>query len=306
MSTELATQSQKPNAIMGFGSQHSFEYMLRAAKMLSASSLVPKQYRLSEVGSETAIANSVIALNMATRMGADPLMVMQNLYVVHGNPGWSSKYLIATVNTCGRFSSLRYEWHGEPGTPQYGCRAWAIERETGERLNGAWVDWTMVKAEKWQDKAGSKWNTMADQMFIYRAAAFWTRAYAPELSMGLQTMEELYDVGEIDGVEVQTRRRKSNGNQPMKPIEGIGEPEPESNIVAEPKEVIDEQTGEVYSQESSRKDNILIDVANAKTVDELNECLDFARSLDAAEKAEVDRAVVQRKKDIEKGGYHVK
>jgi hypothetical protein len=34
-------------------------------------------------------------------------------------------------------------------------------------------------------------------MFIYRAAAFWQRAYAPELGMGLITTEELGDVIDI-------------------------------------------------------------------------------------------------------------
>ncbi|MGT2493081.1 hypothetical protein ACU4GD_27855 [Cupriavidus basilensis] len=48
-----------------------------------------------------ALANSVVALNMAQRMGADPLMVMQNLYIVEGRPSWSSQWIIAAVNGCG-------------------------------------------------------------------------------------------------------------------------------------------------------------------------------------------------------------
>src|SRR5690606_30257447 len=46
----------------------------------------------------------------------------------------------------------------------------------------------------WSSKNGSKWKTMPDQMFVYRAAAFWQRAYAPDLGMGLQTQEEIHDV----------------------------------------------------------------------------------------------------------------
>ena len=122
---------------------------------------------------------------------------MQNLYVVHGSPAWSSKFLIATINACGRYSSLRYEWKGKPGNDDYGCRAWAEEKATGQRLDGVWVTWAMVKAEGWSKKNGSKWLTMADQMFVYRAATFWQRAYAPELSMGLSTQEELQDVIDV-------------------------------------------------------------------------------------------------------------
>lgn len=191
MATDLQSL-QKPeqravSAPMSFFNVEGFELMQRIAKAFSTSDLVPAQYQGN-------LPNCMIALDMAQRIGANPLMVMQNLYVVHGNPGWSSKFLIATVNTCGRFSSLRYEWKGEPGKPEYGCRAWASEKDTGERLDGIWVTWAMVNAEGWSSKKGSKWNTMADQMFIYRAAAFWQRAYAPDLAMGLQTQEELKDV----------------------------------------------------------------------------------------------------------------
>lgn len=179
-------QSYAP-VLMGFQSDKSFELMQRVAKLFASSSLVPQQYQGN-------VANCTIAVNMANRMNADPLMVMQNLYIVHGNPGWSSKFLIASVNTCGRFSALRYEWTGDSGKSNQGCRAWAIERETGQRLDGAWITWEMVEKEGWSKKAGSKWLSMREQMFIYRAAAFWNRAYAPELTMGLSTAEEMSDI----------------------------------------------------------------------------------------------------------------
>ena len=180
----------------------------------------------------------MIAMDMAQRIGANQLMVMQNLYIVHGTPSWSSKFLVATINACGRFSSLRYEWRGEPGTPEHGCRAWAVERATGERLDGIWVTWKMVKAEGWDGKNGSKWKTMPDQMFVYRAAAFWQRAYAPELGMGLITSEELHDVVDVsaDGsftVTTETLRkdmRRADGGEVTPPdMHGV----------------VDQETGEI-------------------------------------------------------------
>lgn len=182
-------QQHFPTVHAGFGSLAGFELLQRGAKALAASTLVPAQYQGN-------LPNCMIALNMACRLRADELMVMQNLYIVHGNPGWSSKFLIASVNTCGRYSSIRYEWRGTADQDDFGCRAWAIEKATGERLDGIWIDWKMVKAEGWSKKNGSKWLTMPDQMFIYRAAAFWQRAYAPEISMGLPTVEELGDTFE--------------------------------------------------------------------------------------------------------------
>jgi len=179
-------ESSMPPVVAGFFDLQGFELLQRVAKAFASSTLVPQHYQNN-------VANCMIALNLARRLRADELMVMQNLYIVHGNPGWSSKFLIASVNTCGRFETLRYEWRGEPGTDDYGCRAWTIEKSTGEKLYGTWIDWKMVKAEGWNKKSGSKWLTMPDQMFIYRAAAFWQRAYAPEISMGLTSHEELID-----------------------------------------------------------------------------------------------------------------
>lgn len=185
-------QPQHSTAVVqaGFFDLQGFELLQRVAKAFASSSLVPQAYQNN-------VANCMIALNLARRLNADELMVMQNLYIVHGNPGWSAKFLIACVNSCGRYESLRYEWRGQPGADDYGCRAWTIEKSTREKLFGAWVDWKMVKAEGWNKKSGSKWLTMPDQMFIYRSAAFWQRGYAPEISMGLSTAEELADVVDV-------------------------------------------------------------------------------------------------------------
>ncbi|MBP6776238.1 MAG: hypothetical protein KA151_03185 [Piscinibacter sp.] len=185
-----AARAQTSPVAAGFFDAQGFELLQRVAKAFASSSLVPAAYQGN-------LPNCMIALNLARRLKADELMVMQNLYIVHGNPGWSAKFLVACINSCGRFSALRYEWRGTEGKPEFGCRAWAVERETGERLNGAWVDLRMVKAEGWDAKKGSKWLTMPEQMFMYRAAAFWQRAYAPEISMGLSTAEELADVVDV-------------------------------------------------------------------------------------------------------------
>ena len=47
----------------------------------------------------------------------------------------------------------------------------------------------MAIKEGWYTKSGSKWQTMPRLMLQYRAASFWQRAYAPEISMGMITQE---------------------------------------------------------------------------------------------------------------------
>lgn len=207
---------QMPSVSVGLTSLQGFELVQRAAKCLAASSLVPKDYQGN-------VPNCVVALNMAARVGADPLMVMQNLVVVHGRPTWSSQFLIATVNSCGRFSALRYEFFGKQGEDTWGCRAWAIELATGEKLIGTDVTIALAKAEGWYGKNGSKWKTMPQQMLMYRSGSWWTRAYAPELSMGLHTADERQDFIDAtpqgDGTfAVNLEELRTEQNAPENPI----------------------------------------------------------------------------------------
>lgn len=186
---ELAN-AESGRALGVFSGQAAFASAQRIAQGLSRSTLVPEAYR-----GEGNLSNVLIAMELANRIGASVLMVMQNLYVVHGRPGWSSAFLIATINQCGRFTPLRFRWEGERGTDSWGCRAVAKDREDGEECIGALITIGLAKEEGWYNRAGSKWKTeMREQMLMYRAAAFWSRAYAPELSLGMQTTEEVQDV----------------------------------------------------------------------------------------------------------------
>jgi hypothetical protein len=184
--TTTVTDAAVGATALGFANAASFELTQRAAKMLASSTLVPKEYQNN-------LANSAVALIMAQRLGADTLQVMQNLYVVHGRPSLSSQFLIACWNQSGKFSAMRYEFTGQPGTDSWGCRAYATERETGERIEGPEVTIGMAKREGWATKNGSKWQTMPELMLRYRAAAFLIRTAAPEIAMGMQTAEELRD-----------------------------------------------------------------------------------------------------------------
>ena len=163
-----------------------FENAQRMVKPLADSALVPDTFRGK-------IGDCMIALEMANRTGASPLSIMQNMYIVHGKPAWSSQFLIAAINSSGRFSPLRYTQTGERGTDSYGMIAWAYDA-TGEKLEGPEVTIGMAKKEGWYGKNGSKWPTMPDLMLRYRAATFFARLYCPEISMGMQTADEVNDI----------------------------------------------------------------------------------------------------------------
>ena len=193
----LAKPAQQPiaaNVKMGFDTAQGFELMQRAASLLCASTLVPTQYQ----GTKN-LPNCVVALNMANRIGADPLMVMQNLYVVHGNPSWSAQFVIACFNQCGRFSAMRFRWANKPSNPDdipenWACQAYATEISTGEKIEGPTITIKMAKKEGWFGKSGSKWQTIPELMLMYRAGAWLQRTHAPDISMGLKTVEEEGDI----------------------------------------------------------------------------------------------------------------
>lgn len=180
-----------PVTAIGLGDSKSFDLIQRVAKCMAMSTLVPKAFQNN-------LPNCIIALNMAGRMNADPLMVCQNLYVVHGTPAWSAQFLIATFNKSGKFSSIRYDFFGTEGQDDWGCRAKATELSTGELLIGPLVTIALAKKEGWYQKGGSKWQTMPEQMLRYRAAAWFVRTIAPEIAMGLQTAEEMRDTYETE------------------------------------------------------------------------------------------------------------
>lgn len=207
----MELQKYENKTVSIFLDPNAFEQAQRAAKALSSSGLVPKDYQNN-------IPSTLIALDIASRVGASPLMVMQHLYIVHGKPSWSSTFLIAALNSCGRFNPLKFEISGEGD--QKGCIAWTTEKGSTERLESPKITMQMAKAEGWVDKNGSKWKTMPELMMRYRAAAFFSRLFAPEITMGMQTVEETQDSNTIDiTAEVVSEHQNISGEAQMDSID---------------------------------------------------------------------------------------
>ena len=186
----VVQQPQQPTTLDYYGTIQGFETGQRIAKMFANSQLVPDTFK-GDIG------GCLIALEMAQRMKANVLQLMQSLYIVHGKPSLSSAFLIASFNQTGRFTPIRYEFEGEQGTDSWGCRAVTIVKATGEEIKSIKVTIGMAKAEGWYSKKGSKWVTMPELMMQYRSATFLIRTTAPEIALGFQTTEEMRDVIDI-------------------------------------------------------------------------------------------------------------
>lgn len=162
-----------------------FSQMCKVAKVLASSSIVPQNYQNKP-------ADCLIAYDMASRIGTNPLMVMQNLYVVKGKPSWSGAACATLVKQSGRFENLRHVRTGEKGSDNRGCYYTAIDKETGERLDGVEVTVAMAKAEGWYN-SNSKWRNMTEMMLMYRAASFFAKEFCPDILMGVQSDGDIED-----------------------------------------------------------------------------------------------------------------
>jgi hypothetical protein len=169
------------------GDIQTFENAQRTAKALSASDIVPEQYKNKP-------ANCLIAIDMANNMGANVLTVMQNLDIIHGKPSWSSKFLISVIKQSPKFSKVEFVIVGDRGKMNRGCYVKAYDNELGKEIYGTVITMQMAKDEGWVDKRGSKWKTMPDLMLQYRAGAFFARIHAPEITMGLLSQDEAADI----------------------------------------------------------------------------------------------------------------
>jgi hypothetical protein len=206
----LAPAPARQQQITAFANESAFEAAQRMARALTSSQLVPQTFR----GAENT-GSALIALEIAQRIGASPLMVMQNLNVIHGRPAWSSQFIIAALNSCGRFSPIRFDVTGEGDNRQ--CIAWAYDSTGKERLDGPAVSIATAKAEGWYSKTGSKWQTMPELMLRYRAAAFFGRLYAPDILMGMQSVEEIVDVNGQQARQVAAKEAPKVSFKPANP-----------------------------------------------------------------------------------------
>lgn len=159
-----------------------FEHTWRIAKMFAASKLVPAHFQGKP-------EECMVALALAQQLKVNPLMTMQNVFVVHGSPGFKAQFVIALANERGPFADpIQFEETG--AGDRMAVRAFAKMRSTGTTVDFT-VTMSMAKAEGWA--TNKKYSTMPQLMLRYRAATLLVRLYCPEVLMGYQTAEELED-----------------------------------------------------------------------------------------------------------------
>lgn len=163
-----------------------FEVMDKAykfANIFAKSDIVPAHYRGKP-------ENTFIAVQTAYRMNLDPMLIMQNTYVVSGKLGMNSTFAISLANSSGIFDSgIRYKLEGSGDTLK--VTAYAKVKATGEEISYT-IAMSEALAEGWTKN--SKYKTLPELMLRYRAAVFLIRTHVPEVLNGMHMVEELEDM----------------------------------------------------------------------------------------------------------------
>jgi hypothetical protein len=182
-----ALHSALNQSLSPFQNLMAFNEFLPLAEMLSKSTIIHETFQGNA-------ANCMLIIEIANRTNSPLVSVAQNLQLVNGKPAWSGKYVIAKINSSGLFDRLKFQFVGEPGGWDYGCFAYTNYAGTTDRVEGVHVTRKVVHDAGWEYH-GSPWLSMPDLMYHYRAASFFVNVHAPELLLGLPSVEEAYDAG---------------------------------------------------------------------------------------------------------------
>jgi hypothetical protein len=160
-----------------------WELIQRRAKCYIGSTLILEHFRGN-------ISNGVIALEMADILGVNPLLVMQNIYIVNGKAGWAATFMIGRANSSGIFKDP-IDWETTGKGDSLSVTAYSVVKATNKKVQVT-CDMKMAVAEGWTKNP--KYKSMPEQMLKYRSATFLIRLYCPQVMFGMQTSDELSDM----------------------------------------------------------------------------------------------------------------
>lgn len=169
----------------------------RWAKLFLTADVIPAEWLKTD--QKTALARVVVCLQLAESKKINPLLLLQNVDFIAGKLCWKSTFILQLLRAAG-WRSYEFRFAGDPRSDDFwqneknGCQFLAKNPESGKIEEGTFISVGMVKKEGWKDRKGSKWQSMPEQMFKYRAAAFFCRSNAPEVLAGFYSQDEMADI----------------------------------------------------------------------------------------------------------------
>lgn len=199
-----------------------FEHMQRIATVMAGASMLPDYLKGSH--HEGTFSNCFLIVNQAVYWNMDPFSAARAMFMLRGKLGYEGKLLIAALRS--KYGIiLDFEWFGVVGTDGHGIKV------TGPRLgdnkevsiSGTVGDWKTFENDKDNNNQSSgkkvkgNWQGHAQvNQLAYRGTAEWVRLYAPSLTLGA------YSGDEIEAMEEDQRGRNAVviSNEPDAPPTG--------------------------------------------------------------------------------------
>lgn len=210
-----AVNSYPREVVAGFDTVLGMEFLYRQAQLFSASTMLPQVFQNNP-------ANCAIVLHIAHKLGIDPLIAFQQIYIVKGRPGFQAAFLIMLFNRSKDYTRIEYQFDGQPGQPSRGCTAYTTEIATGRKIIGTRVSLDMALKNNW----GPLWKSLPELMLKYRAATYLIRLEFPEITMGFLTKDELEDIDSPMNLSQLSNAQPAQLTQPAQPTQPAPQSEP--------------------------------------------------------------------------------
>ena len=201
-------------------SEASWEFAQRQAKMLAASSFVPREFQ-----GNNGVSNCVVAVGVARRMGMDPAYVCQSINVINGRPSWKSEFISGAIQGCGRFTDFGYI------ETEDSCQVVCKRADSGEEVRGVKITLEMAKDENWT--RNTKWRSRPQRMLRARALSFFGRDYIPDILNGMGSVDE------AEVIEADIKVAPSTAEDKLDKVASLLAPKADPAPVLEPKPVSD-------------------------------------------------------------------
>ena len=181
---ELIASQANMAMLNPYSSNEAFNDLFKKAQYLAKSDIVPQNY-------QGKVANCMIALETANRIGVSPMFVMEQMAIVRGKRSWSGQACATLVNNYPKFKDVRLVYVGKEGEDSWGAYVTATRKDTGETIKGTTVTMKMAKGEGWT--TNTKWINMPEQMLAYRAYTFFARVHCADALNGFMVEGEPED-----------------------------------------------------------------------------------------------------------------
>ena len=176
--------------------------MMKLADIMSKSSTIPA-FLQGKPG------DCLRIIEFSYRIKQSPYAIADCCFFYQGKMSMEGKLIAAIINSSDVMEgSLQYEYSGDIKSPaSFFCKI--TGKKKGEQPNSMEISLqeAITAVTKYKDGkpfVNAHWKTIPEQALTYYASRMWARRYAPEIIMGLYSIDEMQDVNYIPEKQLET------------------------------------------------------------------------------------------------------